>query len=204
MLSLILLPAMLPTPVTAATSMQWPQIVPASRLQQQASEPIYALQGTLGRARNQNFDTFMLTSDGRAYALIGETPTVEGEIVALRDQGPKRLVKVWGTLYPQGRVSATPKIVVSSVLAVEESETPSQPLPSTEPQATVRNASINVRSGPGTEYTSVNVLEQGQSCTIIGRNSDNSWWQVQCPGDYRAGYLVSLWTPPAIVGRFRW
>ena len=180
-LLLSLLLAGLAVPVVAA-----PALVPAGTTlyspQAQATEPIFALQGVLGKAARQNFDTFMVTSDGRAYALMGETPAVEAEIVALRDQGPTLQVKVWGTLYPQGRVSATPEIVVSSIVAVEESTTPEQPLPSTQPQATVRNASINVRSGPSTDYTALNVLQQGQRCTMVGRNNEYTWWQVECSG----------------------
>jgi len=190
--SLSFLLVSLPMPVAAATV--W-QASPLISPQQQATEPIYALQGILGRAERQNFDTYMVTSDGKAYALVGETAAIEEQIVAFRNLGPSSLVKVWGTLYPQGRVSATPEIVVNSVLLVEGSVEPSQPLPPAQPQATVRNASINVRSGPSTEYTAVNVLQQGQTCAIIGRNSDNSWWQVACGGGLQGwifGQLVDI------------
>ncbi len=190
--SLSLLLASLPAPVAAATA--WTQANASISPQPQATEPIYALQGTLGRAEKQNFDTYMVTSDGVAYALVGDTAAIEEQIVTLRNQGPSSTVKVWGTLYPQGRVSATPEIVVNSILLVAGSVAPTPP-PPTQPQATVRNASINVRSGPSTEYAAISVLQQGQSCTIIGRNGDNSWWQVACAGGLQGwifGQLVDV------------
>lgn len=148
---------------------------PATGLSQQTSEPVYALQGTLGKVENQNFATYLLSADGVAYALVGETPAVEAEITRLRDQ--RAIVKVWGTLYPQGRVSATPEIVVADILA--ESSTPA-PTPAAQPTAVVRSGIINIRTGPGTNYESVGTLAQGTSCTINGRDPDNTWWQVQC------------------------
>ncbi|MBX3012745.1 MAG: SH3 domain-containing protein [Caldilineaceae bacterium] len=175
-------------PAAVAALTQSAHAPTARSLHAQANEPVYALQGVLGRAERQHFDTYMITSDGRAYALAGETPELEGQITTLRNQGPNTLVKVWGTLYPQGRLSATPEIVVASIL-VAEAEPTATPAPTTQPQATVRNASINVRSGPSTDYTPVNVLQQGQTCTIIGRNSDNTWWQLDC-GSGTQGWVL--------------
>jgi hypothetical protein len=163
-----------PSPVYGAS-----RIAPASTLLQQTPEPVFALPGTLGRALNQNFATFLLTSDGKAYALVGETPAIEQEIAALRDQGAA--VQVWGTLYPQGRVSATPEIVVSNVLQTSVASPQPTPAPQpTTPTATVRNASINIRTGPGTNYESIGLLNQGDACTLTGRDPANTWWQVQC------------------------
>lgn len=149
--------------------------------QQQATEPVYALQGTLGVARNQNFSTFMVTADGKAYALVGETPDVEQQITALRNQGPNTVAKVWGTLYPQGRVSATPEIVVSNIVAANGEAAPTPAPTPSQPIATVRDATINLRGGPGTDYPVVGALNAGVTCPISGRNAQNDWWQVgQC------------------------
>jgi hypothetical protein len=150
-------------------------------VQQQTPEPVYALQGTLGKAERQNFSTFIVTVDGKAYALVGQTPEIEQKITALRDQGSNTVAKVWGTLYPQGRVSATPEIVVTSILPGDNAQAQPQPTPQpTQPIATVRNASINVRVGPGTNYGAVGTLNQGDTCTILGREPANAWWEVQC------------------------
>jgi uncharacterized protein YraI len=148
--------------------------------QQQATQPVYALQGTLNKATNQNFATYMITSDGTAYALVGETPEVEQQIIALREQGANTLAKVWGVLYPQGRLSATPEIVVTSIVPAESVPTPTPQAQPIQPQATVTAASINVRRGPGTAYPVIGALQQGQTCTLIGKNAAATWWQVQC------------------------
>ena len=169
-----------PAPVYAAPRVATLRAATVAPVQQAASEPVYALPGVLGRAENQNFTTYLLTADGKVYALVGQDPETEQEITTLRNQNVP--VKVWGTLFPQGRVSATPEIVVANVLADESA--PAQPTPPPQPSvptATVRNSTINIRTGPGTNYESVGGLNAGTACTITGRNADNSWWQVQCP-----------------------
>src|SRR5688572_14835217 len=43
------------------------------------------------------------------------------------------------------------------------------------------NSDLNVRSGPGTAYGSVDNLATGAPATVIGKNSDSSWWQINRP-----------------------
>ncbi len=38
---------------------------------------------------------------------------------------------------------------------------------------------INVRTGPGTGYPVVSVLEPGQEAVVTGRSEDESWWQIR-------------------------
>ena len=67
----------------------------------------------------------------------------------------------------------------------------------------VRADIINVRSGPGTNYATLGQLQQGQTCPIIGRDSSNAWWQVQCPGmanGWVFGQLVDLAGNTAGIG----
>lgn len=40
---------------------------------------------------------------------------------------------------------------------------------------------LNVRSGPGTNYTIVGVLRAGQSASVIGKSSNGGWWKITCP-----------------------
>lgn len=49
--------------------------------------------------------------------------------------------------------------------------------PST-PIVTAGESNVNIRSGPGTNYSIVGKLLAGQSLEIMGRNADSSWWQV--------------------------
>lgn len=41
---------------------------------------------------------------------------------------------------------------------------------------------VNVRSGPGTNYTRLGQLEDGQQLEITGTNPDGDWWQIQFNG----------------------
>jgi uncharacterized protein YraI len=49
------------------------------------------------------------------------------------------------------------------------------------PAVTV-NTSLNVRSGPGVVYDRVGSLASGATATILGRNTDSSWWQISYDG----------------------
>lgn len=49
--------------------------------------------------------------------------------------------------------------------------------PLAQPQASSASA-INVRGGPGTVYPVVGQLQPGQPVDILGRNGDQTWWQV--------------------------
>jgi uncharacterized protein YraI len=44
------------------------------------------------------------------------------------------------------------------------------------------NDSINVRSGPGTDYDIIGVMIAGQTATAFGRSAGGSWIQVSYPG----------------------
>lgn len=54
--------------------------------------------------------------------------------------------------------------------------TPTNTPPST-PQVSA-NKSINVRSGPGTDYPVIHALQTGAIAEVVGKNLDESWWQV--------------------------
>ncbi len=156
----------------------------------QQTQPVYALPGTLRLAINQPYDTELVTPNGDVYAVVGETPAVEQQLETLRDISPSVQVKVWGTLYPDGRMSTTPEIVASSV----QSSTPlatATPVVTT-PRATVTAPVVNVRTGPGTEYPAIGSLSQGQSCDIIGRNRASTWWLLQCPNDFKGWVAAQL------------
>jgi len=47
------------------------------------------------------------------------------------------------------------------------------------PTAIVTASAANVRSGPGGEYNVIAVLYQGQTVTLLGRNSNSSWLKIR-------------------------
>jgi hypothetical protein len=55
-----------------------------------------------------------------------------------------------------------------------------QPTPSV-PTAFTQPARMNVRSGPGTEYSIVTSVPQGTAAEILAVGPDNAWWQVRLP-----------------------
>jgi uncharacterized protein YraI len=171
---------------------------PAAPVLAQSGQAVYALPGTLRQAENQNFDTLLVTFDGSQYGLLGKTPEVEQEIVRLRALGPTQVVKVWGTLYPNGLISQVAEILVDSILgenppgasptpadtpAATATPTPvATPAPAGPPTLTVVAEAVNVRSGPGMRYRVVTTLGRGTVCPIAGRNQAGTWWLVGCTG----------------------
>ena len=153
---------------------------------------VFALQGSLRTAVGQPFDTFLVDTSGRTFGLYGRTPDVDAQITALREQGVP--VKVWGTLFPNGRFSSSPEIVVDSI--VGSTPPPPSPTPTpvvTTPRGVVTGPVVNVRSGPGTEWPPVGQVAEGTICDLIGRNSNSSWFQSRCPaivGWISAGLLA--------------
>jgi hypothetical protein len=58
----------------------------------------------------------------------------------------------------------------------------------------VTSATVNVRSGPGTNYSRIGQLKAGQSFEITGKNAAGDWWQFAYNGDpaWVAGQMVQV------------
>ncbi len=69
------------------------------------------------------------------------------------------------------------------------------PIPSPTPTPTpsayivVANPRVNVRSGPGSNFKVLGVVERGDRLTILGRNYLSDWWQVCCI-DGETGWII--------------
>lgn len=92
----------------------------------------------------------------------------------------------------------TPTLVVPV-----ETPTPTE-TPILEARVTILQ-NMNVRSGPGTGYPVVGAGSVGQSSKIVGRNSDNTWVQVEYPGSsdgtgWVFSDLVQIDGDPNLVG----
>jgi hypothetical protein len=55
---------------------------------------------------------------------------------------------------------------------------------------TVNSATANLRSGPGTEYPTINSVTQGQGLEIVGKNEAGDWYQL-AGGAWIAAFLVN-------------
>ena len=49
------------------------------------------------------------------------------------------------------------------------------------------------RKGPGTLYDQVTVLQDGTAYTVIGRDSLNTWWEIQLPGSQSCWVVIDRW-----------
>src|SRR5512136_2680615 len=56
------------------------------------------------------------------------------------------------------------------------------------PTLTVTVDGLNLRQGPGTGYTIVDVLRSGDAATVTGRDASGAWYQVKL-ADGRTGWV---------------
>lgn len=50
---------------------------------------------------------------------------------------------------------------------------------------------VRIRSGPGTQFAILGLLSEGQTARAIGRNADDSWWQIEFPATGGAGWVTA-------------
>jgi SH3-like domain-containing protein len=79
---------------------------------------------------------------------------------------------------PQAQTAATPAPAVGGTDAAPAQSTP-DPAP-TGAKAVVNSPVVNVRTGPGTDFDVVTMVERGAEYDIIGKNGDASWWLICC------------------------
>ncbi len=58
---------------------------------------------------------------------------------------------------------------------------PTAPAPTPQPFVIAHQSGVNLRSGPGVDYSRLGTLTLGARTDIVGRNSDSSWWLVSTP-----------------------
>lgn len=101
--------------------------------------------------------------------------------------------------------SATPSITSSNTPTLTPTGTATPTItPTSTPTTTVCPPvatvliSANCRTGPGSDYPEVVSLAEGQGVTVVGRNTDSSWWVVENHQGFGTcwvwGELVSLST----------
>ena len=118
---------------------------------------------------------------GRANRLAALTPV---PTKTLRPTFTNTPAKPTATPSPTA-VAATPTPEIPT--ATPEPPTP-EPTPTSDRAAfTVASTTVNVRSGPGTNYSVIGQLRQGQTLTITGKNPSGDWWQFDFGG--RQGWV---------------
>jgi uncharacterized protein YraI len=94
------------------------------------------------------------------------TNTPRGAAVVASATWTPAIVFVTATYTPQAQVQV---VVITSTLAAS---------PAT-PMLIVLAESLNIRSGPGQNYTVVGSLTKGDTATIVGKNTALTWWAIQ-------------------------
>jgi hypothetical protein len=67
---------------------------------------------------------------------------------------------------------------------------------------TVKNRSVNVRSGPGLDFSVVNGAAQGDTFAALGLSDDEAWWQICCvtgPNDEKDSPTQKAWISNRVV-----
>ncbi|MBN1965185.1 MAG: SH3 domain-containing protein [Anaerolineae bacterium] len=68
-----------------------------------------------------------------------------------------------------------------------------------QPIVIVNTSFLNVRSGPGPQYTVLGIVPGATTLPVVGRNRDASWWQVE--SDFGIGWVYAEYVIPR--GDFR-
>ncbi|MCL4299284.1 MAG: SH3 domain-containing protein [Anaerolineae bacterium] len=105
---------------------------------------------------------------------------------------PPTAVVVIPTATPSPTATSTPTIAPSPT-PVPDTPTPVPPTPTPTPTPGAQLAAantVNVRSGPGTNYPVVAALPPNLVVPITGRNNEASWWQIS-NADGASGWVAN-------------
>ncbi|MDL1894737.1 hypothetical protein FBQ82_00545 [Anaerolineae bacterium CFX7] len=62
------------------------------------------------------------------------------------------------------------------------------------PLTVTAKQNVNVRSGPGTNFSVVGKLQQGESAPLKGKSSDGTWWQIAFPTEQERSWVAAQFT----------
>ena len=126
---------------------------------------------------------------GTNYAVLGvAAPGATSEVVGKSQDGQWWVVKVPTTLTSAGQAWVSASYTITSdtanVPVVPAPPAPPTVSPAPPPANSVTGTTtdtVNIRSGPGSQYPSYGIVSVGTSGQIIGMNSDGTWYQVVIP-----------------------
>lgn len=87
----------------------------------------------------------------------------------------------------------TPNVAISSLPVVDTG------IPNVSATALVATGALNVRSGPGVNYSVVTVVSQGQTVILLGRNANSSWAKIRLGNNTEGWVNASLLTPNVAI-----
>ncbi len=94
--------------------------------------------------------------------------------------------------------TSTPPAAAAATKEPTATKKPDTPVPSV--PSLVAAVDLNVRTGPGTDYPKVGVLQKGNSAVITGKDPTGAWWQIEFPADTgRRGWVAAAYVSPSNV-----
>lgn len=105
------------------------------------------------------------------------------------------------TLRPTDTVTPTPTITPTPTwtptpthtitpTSTETAIASATPTPLPPPEARIAVEEANIRSGPGPTFERIGQAQQGQVFSIVGVNSEGSWWQICCLDGGLSGWVM--------------
>lgn len=125
---------------------------------------------------------------GVAYGVV-TTLTIGQNVTLLGRNEASSWVKVRASGGQEGWVNAAylqASIAIGSLPVINSGPPP------TTANAVITTGAANVRSGPGLGYGVVTIVYQGQTVSLLGRNSEASWVKVRTAGGQEGWVNVSL------------
>ncbi len=108
---------------------------------------------------------------------------------SLLDRGPYTISLVVSGTDPLAGLPSAGGVVVPVLSPITSTATPT-PTPASEPICSVVSVSLNLRSGPGTEFDPpIGALLQNAEMRPLARNADASWVEVEVASNGRQGWV---------------
>ncbi|MGE5377657.1 MAG: SH3 domain-containing protein [Bacteroidota bacterium] len=149
-------------------------------------------------------NVYVRSGPGTNYPAYGLAPfATTGRVIGKSEDGKWWVVRVDPTKISAGYAwvsgDYTQASNVESVQTIKTPPAPATVMPPPPPSGVGTATSIdyvNVRSGPGTNYTILAVAPPGATGEVTGKSSDGAWWQVKIPTAYSAdglGWVSADW-----------
>lgn len=109
------------------------------------------------------------------------------EVIAAPPSTPTPAVTATPTTSTPAASSPTPTLAVTAPLTTPVAT----PTPSALKQAKVLSYGLNVRRNPGMDQPVLTTLAQGDTVPVIAVSPDQTWLQIQLPGDQGVGWIAA-------------
>ncbi len=106
-------------------------------------------------------------------------------------------IQVSANIVDNGKLLASAPAIALALATATPAPTPTPevpptptPVPTPDFASVVANQTVNLRSGPGTSFSTVGQLQAGETRRILGKNQDASWWQIEAT-DGGAAWVIA-------------